>query len=171
MTGEPTLVVRPAARVILFDADGRLLLFRYHDEAFVSSDFPDLVDYWITPGGGREPGESLEQAARRELAEETGLTDVPLSPCVAVRHIVLTIHGMLTRCEEHFFVGRCPQARPAIDTSRQFQHELDVLQEIRWWHHTDLAAATPPVMPLGLPAFVPSLIGGALPAAPVRLEG
>lgn len=28
---------------------------------------------WTIPGGGREPGESFEEAAHRELAEETGL--------------------------------------------------------------------------------------------------
>ncbi|MFE8964830.1 NUDIX domain-containing protein [Streptomyces iakyrus] len=35
---------------------------------------------WFTPGGGLVPGESHEQAALRELQEETGPTHVSLGP-------------------------------------------------------------------------------------------
>ncbi len=62
-----TEIVRPTARVLLFDADDRLLLFltRWHH-------LVDRVPRWMSPGGGIEPGESEEVAARRELLEETG---------------------------------------------------------------------------------------------------
>ncbi len=41
-------------------------------------DKPDIrwPAYWVVPGGGREPGETPYETARRELREETGL-DVP----------------------------------------------------------------------------------------------
>src|SRR5687768_10103190 len=40
--------------------------------------------YYAFPGGRVEPGETLEAAARRELAEETGLTAGEISPLVLV---------------------------------------------------------------------------------------
>ncbi|MEV0269010.1 arginase family protein [Hamadaea sp. NPDC050747] len=58
------------AVVLLVDPAGRVLLqLRAPDKAA----FPDL---WALPGGVIEPGESPEEAARRELFEETGLRPV-----------------------------------------------------------------------------------------------
>lgn len=38
---------------------------------------------WEIPGGHREPGEAIDETARRELYEETGATEFLLSPVCA----------------------------------------------------------------------------------------
>ncbi len=56
----PLILVGPD--VLIVDAAGRVLLQRRSDDGL-----------WGLPGGALEPGESLEEAARREIREETGL--------------------------------------------------------------------------------------------------
>ena len=63
------LPLRPAAGVALFDRRGRV---------FVGRRIRGLSATWQMPQGGIDPGETPLQAARRELAEETGVTAVEL---------------------------------------------------------------------------------------------
>ncbi len=56
------LLLLPAVGLAVFDDQDRLLLARHLDSGF-----------WATIGGAMDPGETPEEAALRELAEETGL--------------------------------------------------------------------------------------------------
>ncbi len=62
---------REDVRALVIDEGDRALLLRYGDA---------YGDWWVTPGGGREPGEDDEQTLRRELAEEVGLVDFASGP-------------------------------------------------------------------------------------------
>ncbi|MEV6570799.1 NUDIX hydrolase [Streptomyces sp. NPDC051577] len=61
--------------LVVVDADGRILLGRAHDGR------------WELPGGKVDPGEGFEQAAARELAEETSLRAQPDGIEVLAVHI------------------------------------------------------------------------------------
>ncbi|MFJ4825420.1 NUDIX hydrolase [Streptomyces bacillaris] len=52
---------------LVTDQEGRVLLLRRRADDF-------LGGLWELPSGGVEPGEGLEDALRREVLEETGLT-------------------------------------------------------------------------------------------------
>ncbi len=52
------------------------ILNRQRDRALLTHH--GKLDIWVQPGGHVEPGETVYQGARREMAEETGLTGTPL---------------------------------------------------------------------------------------------
>jgi 8-oxo-dGTP diphosphatase len=131
---------RPAARLLVIDPVGQLLMFRFTA--------PDRPPFWCTPGGAVDPGENFEQAARRELLEETGF-DLDPGPCIAVKHVSFrTIEGVDVDAEERYFVVRVPHGE--IDTSRHTALERKVMQAHRWWTPRDLQALGEPWFPSDL---------------------
>lgn len=71
----PGVDIRPAAYAVITDDEGRMLLPHWHHET--------LGGGWTLPGGGVEPGEHPDDAAVREVREETGY-DVELTGVLAV---------------------------------------------------------------------------------------
>ncbi len=67
---------RPNVGIALFSRQGQVLIARR-----IGDDGPEIIEpgfEWQMPQGGVDPNEDLEQAARRELEEETGVTSVSL---------------------------------------------------------------------------------------------
>jgi putative (di)nucleoside polyphosphate hydrolase len=58
------LPYRPAVGVMLLNADNKV---------FVGQRLDNALDAWQMPQGGTDPGERAEEAALRELEEETGI--------------------------------------------------------------------------------------------------
>jgi len=121
---------RPAARILLVDREGRVLLFRFTPE-------DGRPPFWCTVGGAVDPGESYEDAARRELYEETGIIADP-GPEIFRRDVdFLTIEGVEVTADERYFLVRT-DARE-IDAQGHTELEQRVMQRWRWVDPTDLA--------------------------------
>jgi 8-oxo-dGTP pyrophosphatase MutT (NUDIX family) len=122
---------RPSSRVLLIDPDDRILLLCYRSPQ-------SRKRWWITVGGGLDPGESHEAGALRELREETGIGDLELGPCVwTYDHVIVDLEGRDLAMRERFYVVRAPS--DAIDTSGWDRIERQVLIDHRWWRVEDIA--------------------------------
>lgn len=138
---------RSAARVVVTDGV-RVLLFSDTDPGIPGS------RWWVTPGGGLDPGETERDAGVRELLEETGLR-VAASDLVGPVMRRTVVHGysdqVLTQ-EETFFVLRTPTFEP--DTSGHTPDERLTLAGHRWVELDALASLGDPVWPDALPRLV-----------------
>lgn len=139
---------RSAARVIITDGAAVLLL------ADTDPGLPGSR-WWVTPGGGLDPGETPLAAARREVAEETGLVVAPdrlLGP-VAVRTVV---HGysdqVLSQAESFYLLRVADRFDP--DPAGLTEDEQITLDGWAWHRLEDLATLPEPVWPGNLPALV-----------------
>ncbi|MGV8885103.1 MAG: NUDIX hydrolase [Microbacteriaceae bacterium] len=140
-------ITRLTSRVLLFDRDGRILLFL--------TKAPDTsgVARWITPGGGVDPGETHAQAATRELFEETGLSGIDLGESVWSTDFTVqwddADHG---RGHAEFYRATVDTFTPS-DAHWTAEERVDVL-EWRWWTPAEVAAATETIEPAELPELV-----------------
>jgi ADP-ribose pyrophosphatase YjhB (NUDIX family) len=67
-------------------------------------------------GVGAEPGETILQAAVREVREETGFSDVEFGPVIWRSDEPLTIpSGERMMMREHYIVARCAGGEPSRD--------------------------------------------------------
>lgn len=154
---------RLTARVLLFDATGRILLMKGR-----LSSSPGREGEWFTIGGGVETGETLAQAAAREITEESGITDFTLGPVVWRRdHALLDGERKPLLLREHYLVANCPGAEPSRDGWDAVEKSL--IDDIRWWSLADLARTGEPVHPPGMAARLPALVAGRYPSSPIML--
>ena len=154
--------LRRVARVVLLDPEDRVLLMHGHEP-----DDPSDT-WWFTPGGGLEVGESREEAARRELAEETGITRVDLGPVLWRRICSFPFDGRRWDQDEWYFLGRTEQTAAAPSDLTEL--ELRSVGGLRWWTCAELEATRETVYPTRLAGLLRRLLDEGPPGTPVTLD-
>jgi 8-oxo-dGTP pyrophosphatase MutT (NUDIX family) len=124
----------------MVDPDGSVLLFRGGDPAR-----PEVGSWWFAPGGGVEGDETLEQAAAREVFEETGYQVGDLGPAVHRREADFWFNEVFFHTVETYYKVQVERFEPTADGWTET--ERSTITEHRWWTAAELRATTDTVYP------------------------
>jgi 8-oxo-dGTP diphosphatase len=134
--------------MLMVDPERHILLFRFT---------PDKGrPFWATPGGACDPGERYEDAARREMEEETGWSLDP-GPEVAQRSVkFITLEGEAVWSDERYFLVSVPERSIRIDGHTALEQR--VMTHHHWWHPDEIRASGELIYPEDIADMVERLM-------------
>jgi 8-oxo-dGTP pyrophosphatase MutT (NUDIX family) len=143
---------RSAVRIVCANEEHRVLLLCWRDPH-------DGALMWEPPGGGIEPGETPLDAARREFAEETGLSGAAIADEYVFVHRRVWWEGGVNDADEAFMPARV-SGEPPLDLRGQTQEERDTFVEHRWVTRAQFAELPGKLEPPQLTEVTRRLFGG-----------
>ncbi|WP_281191764.1 NUDIX hydrolase [Nonomuraea maritima] len=145
---------RFTARVLPINEENRVLLLNGFDPAV-----PDRP-FWFTIGGGLEDGETLQEAAARELYEEVGIrvgVDAFTGPHASRLTSFNWAEYDITQDESYFAVR--VDGADAVSFDHMEQVEKDTTLAHRWWSADELDATSETVHPENLADLLRKVVG------------
>jgi 8-oxo-dGTP pyrophosphatase MutT (NUDIX family) len=142
---------RVCAKVLLVDERDRVLLLSGIDRTK-----PDMSPWWFPVGGSIESGETLAEAAVREVLEETGLVIDDPGPLVFTRQVTWDFEGSQYDQEESYFLVRTTTFEPTSDGWTDV--EAATIRGWRWWSMDELRSTDHTVFPEDLAGHLGRLL-------------
>ena len=153
------MIYRRAIRAVMLTPEGRVLLMQAQEP---------LRGYtvWFTPGGAIEKDEEVEDCLRREVEEETGLTDLEIGPLIWHRHHRLEWNGKMFDQREAFYLTPIEQFEPNMEGNPS-ENELKQFRRFKWWTAQEILESEDEFAPRSLAEQLESLILNGPPDKPI----
>jgi 8-oxo-dGTP pyrophosphatase MutT (NUDIX family) len=152
---------RASVKLLLLDERDRVLLVHAADPRTGRRS-------WYPVGGGVDAGESLDQAARREAYEETGLAALPDGVHVWTREHTYRFDGRTVEVHEDWLLHRVAHYDPS--PAQLSDYEARTVLGFRWWGADDLRATDETVFPPTLGDLLATLLRDGTPPVPVDIS-
>ena len=156
--GNDSLIRRVGARAVMISPAGRILLMKLTEPG-------EGVTFWITPGGGLEPGESAPQGLLRELGEEVGRRDFDIGPVIWTRSNQFTWDGQPYHQDETYHLIVSDEFETGEGGAMDPEERI-AFQGFRWWSFQEIQESNETFAPGRLGELLESLHLDGPPAEP-----
>ena len=155
---------------MLIDPQDRVLLMRLAGRRIVLCDTDGATrpTFWVTPGGSLDPGETFEDALRREIREETGLHLADSGRWVWTGEKAIERDGEQLMTVARVYAQRVDAFEPAPLHLTAEEH--DNFRGFRWWSVDEITASKDRFVPRHLARLLAALLRDGWPAAPLAIE-
>jgi len=162
--------IRNSVRILLINQDKEICLMCIETPKSTSKNGECLDRFWCTIGGEINFDESLEDAAIRELKEETGLNldDVTFGPEIWLEEFDMMLSGKLTRMNQRFIIAHTSNKQ--ITTKYLTPEEQEVVKEVKWFGLADILNSKEVIYPILLQNYLPDVLEGKYPIEPIWIE-
>ena len=164
------LPIKNKVRVILLNQKDELLLVLIDDPTTKSKDGSGGSPFWFLVGGGIEKNESMEEAAVREIFEETGVlaANLQMGPAVWFGEFEFILSGTPVLEKQTFFVAKTTQTE--LSLTNLTESEKGVVRRLEWFSLDRIKNSTEVIFPVDLPEYLPDIIAGNYPQKPLCLD-
>lgn len=165
-----SFIPRKAARVLLLNSKNELLLMCIEDFDISTPEGKRNERFWCTIGGGIESDETIEQAALREIYEETSITQdaITLGPVVWYGEVDLILKGIPTRLQESFIVAKT--SNHEVFLHQPTHDEKQVVKKLQWFSLEDIESSPDTIFPILLPKYLPAVLSGSYPEKAIEIN-
>lgn len=162
---------KTTVRILLINNNHELLMMRVVDPSTTRLDRKPRPAFWCTIGGKIEQGETLEQAAYRELFEETGLhaSDVELGPIVWYGVHQMIISGVHMELDEKFIIMHL-KSNKELNQDNFTQTEKNVVTNLQWLDLNAILSHHEPIFPAIFKTHLADVVAGRYPKQPLRVD-
>lgn len=160
------IFMHQSIRILLFNPAHELLFMGAEDKNLTGVD-GNKGRFWFLVGGTLEAGETFQAAAKRELTEETGLTDADVvwGAEIAEGTVHLKKNNQPLNIYQRFIVAKTEKDTVRLNNLDAW--EQNAVKGLRWFSPEEIQTSKETLYPRMLKAYLPQIISDL----PKFLEG
>ena len=157
------LKTRNSIKIVLLNSKNELLLLSTDDKSITNKDGSYNGKFRQLVGGKIEDGETPIEASKRELFEETGLSenDVTFGDVIWKGELDLNMKGSMTHINQCFIYAKT--SRENVTLKNLTDEEKPVIKSLEWLSLEQIKNSNDIIYPVVLPEYLPDIINGNFP--------